>query len=182
MTLEDKRQKYAKEDYDLFLQVDMGQMKALANAIMEAKTVFVGGWGRAGVTGKLLSMDLSQIGIPTYVVSDTGICTPAAHPGDLFVICSNSGTTSSVVALAEKAQKNGVDIALVSSNPESVIGKMAKINVVIPKTVDEMSREDSAWWSFYHVDVQVMDFVREIIMERTKQNMKDIMYYHNNLE
>ena len=27
-----------------------------------------------------------------------------------------------------------------------------------------------------------VDFVREIIMERTKQTMKDIMYYHNNLE
>lgn len=36
--------------------------------------------------------------------------------------------------------------------------------------------------AFYHVDIQVMDFVREIIMERTKQTMKDIMYYHNNLE
>ena len=54
--------------------------------------------------------------------------------------------------------------------------------MVIPKMVNEVEREDSAWWSFYHVDIQVMDFVREIIMERTKQTMKDIMYYHNNLE
>ena len=182
MTLEEKRQKYAKEDFELFLRVDMEQMRKLAEAIMNAKTVYVGGWGRAGVTGKLLSMDLSQIGIPTYVVSDIGICQPAAHPGDLFVICSNSGTTRTMVTLAEKAKELGIDIALISSNAESAIGKMAKVNVVIPKSSDEMSREDSAWWPFYHVDVQVMDFIREIIMERTKQTMKDIMYYHNNLE
>lgn len=114
-------------------------------------------------------MDLSQIGIPTYVVSDIGICQPAAHPGDLFVICSNSGTTRTMVTLAEKAKEVGVDIALVSSNADSTIGKMAKVNVVIPKMANEVEREDSAWWPFYHVDIQVMDFVREIIMERTKR-------------
>ena len=97
MTLDEKRMQYAKEDFDLFQAVDMKQMVALADAIQEAKTVYVGGWGRAGVTGKILSMDLSQIGIPTYVVSDIGICQPAAHPGDLFVICSNSGTTRTMV-------------------------------------------------------------------------------------
>ena len=182
MTLDEKRMQYAKEDFDLFQAVDMKQMVALADAIQEAKTVYVGGWGRAGVTGKILSMALSQIGIPTYVVSDIGICQPAAHPGDLFVICSNSGTTRTMVTLAERAKELGVDIALVSSNADSTIGKMAKVNVVIPKKVNEKEREDSAWWSFYHVDIQVMDFVREIIIERTKQTMKDILYYHNNLE
>ena len=182
MTLEEKRLQYAKEDFDLFMKVDVKEMMALADAIQEAKTVFVGGWGRAGVTGKILSMNLSQIGISTYEVSDIGICQPAAHPGDLFVICSNSGTTRTMVALAERAKELGVDIALISSNADSAIGKLAKVNVVIPKTQMEMDREDSAWWPFYHVDGQVMDFVREIIMERTKQTMKDIMYYHNNLE
>ena len=177
MNLEDIRLSCVKEDDELFLRVDMKQMEALAKAIMAAKTVFVGGWGRAGITGKVLSMNLSQIGIPTYVVSDTGICTPSAHPGDLFVICSKSGATRSIVALAERAREKGVDIALVSANPDSIIGKMAKI----PQKKD-MPEGSSAWWPFYHVDVQVMDFVREIIMQHTRQTMTDIRYYHNNLE
>ena len=122
MTLNEKRLQYAKEDLEVFQAVDMKQMEALADAIQEAKTVYVGGWGRAGVTGKILSMDLSQIGIPTYVVSDIGICQPAAHPGDLFVICSNSGTTRTMVTLAEKAKEVGVDIALVSSNGKGKCG------------------------------------------------------------
>ena len=55
MTLEEKRLQYAKEDFDLFMKVDVKQMMDLADAIQEAKTVFVGGWGRAGVTGKIRS-------------------------------------------------------------------------------------------------------------------------------
>ena len=182
MTLEEKRLKCIKEDKMSFQGVSMEEMVALADLIMDSKTIFVAGWGRAGITGKVLSMDLSQIGIPTYVVSDTAICTPAAKPGDLLVICSHSGTTRSMVVLAERAREHGVDIALVTSDGDSEIAKMAKVKVVIPERSDVEFCDMVAWWSFYHTDVQVMDFVRAIIMERTGQTVDDISRYHNNLE
>lgn len=182
MTLEEKRLRCSEEDVASFRGVDMDQMVALADAIMAANTIFVAGWGRAGITGKVLSMDLSQIGIPTYVVSDVGICTPAAKPGDLLVISSHSGTTRSMVVLAERAKEYGVDIALVTSDLDSTIAKMAKVNIVIPERKDVEFCDDVAWWSFYHTNVQVMDFVRAIIMERTGQTVDDISGFHNNLE
>ncbi|MEA4945462.1 MAG: SIS domain-containing protein [Propionicimonas sp.] len=170
----------AREDLEVFERVDEGQLNDLVEAIKEAKTVFVAGWGRAGLHGKILSMNLSQIGIPTYIVSDTGICTPAIHEGDLLVVSSNSGSTRTIAVLAEMAKEHGAKLALVSSNADSTIGKMADVNVVIPVQAD--LKRNTGWWSFYHVCTQVMDTVREYLMHDMGKTIDDILYYHNNME
>ena len=68
-----------------------------------------------------------------FSVSNIGeITTPHSAPGDLLIIGSGSGETESLISLAKKAQKGGVEIAVITMDENSTIAKMAKVVVVLP--------------------------------------------------
>ena len=81
-----ERARTGREDAEMLAGIDQAQLDAMVDAILEAKRIFVAGWGRAGNVGRILSMDCSQIGLETYCVGDNG--TPAIQPGDILVISS----------------------------------------------------------------------------------------------
>jgi len=170
----------AKEDLEVFSKVDQSQMDEMTEEIKKAKTVYVAGFGRAGLHGKILSMNLSQLGRLSYVVGDTAICTPSIHEGDLLVVNSFSGETKTIAVIAQCAKEAGARVVLVSSDAESTIGKIADVNVVVPIKLDY--DQDTGWWPFYTVSTWIMNAVREYIMWETGQSGLDLMYYHNNME
>ena len=114
-------------------KVDPAQIEEIATAIAESKRVFTAGWGRAGNIARILGMDMSQIGMLVYCVGDNG--TPSIHPGDILLINSGSGNTKTIAVIAEQAKEQGAKVALISgAAPEdSTIGKIADINVTVPR-------------------------------------------------
>ena len=71
---------------------------------------------------KAFAMRLMQIGLNSYVVGET--TTPSVQEGDLLIVASASGETGSVCMTAESAVKQGVDLIVISSAPESTLGKI----------------------------------------------------------
>lgn len=177
-----RRAELIQEDVECFLAVPQEQLDQFVDEIIAAKNVFVAGWGRAGLCGKMLAMNLVQIGLSAYVVGDLAINTPAIHKGDLLVINSGSGETKTMKVIAERAKDNGARLALVSSRVKSSIGDLADCHVLISEPDEAYSRPDSAWWPFYHVSLLVMDITRDYIMEKLGIRSETIDYYHNNLE
>lgn len=114
-------------------KVDPAQIEEIASAIAESKRVFTAGWGRAGNVVRILGMDMSQIGMLVYCVGDNG--TPSIHPGDILLINSGSGNTKTIAVIAQQAKEQGAKVALISgAAPEdSIIGKIADINVTVPR-------------------------------------------------
>ena len=86
--------------------------------------------GRSGVAIRAFTNRLMHLG---FSVSNIGeITTPHSAPGDLLIIGSGSGETESLISLAKKAQKGGVEIAVITMDENSTIAKMAKVVVVLP--------------------------------------------------
>ncbi len=110
--------------------VSAEEMDRLASAIRAARGVFAAGAGRSGLAMRGFAMRLMHMGTPAWVVGD--VTTPALKPGDLLVVGSGSRSTSTLVALAERAKKNGGTIALLTIDPGSPIAKMAATVVRIP--------------------------------------------------
>lgn len=102
---------------------------AIIDRIKNHKRIFVYGTGRSGLMLKAFAMRLMQIGLDSYVVGET--TTPSVEKGDLLVIASASGETGSVVMTAQSAVKQGVDLVVISSNPESSLGKIQKPDIII---------------------------------------------------
>ena len=119
------------EDAEMLANIDQAQLDAMAQAIMDAKRVYIAGWGRAGNCVKILAMDCSQMGMEAHICGDN--TTPSIHEGDILIIGSGSGTTKTMVILAEEAKEHGAKLGLISSNAQSTIGKMADYNIEIKR-------------------------------------------------
>ena len=191
-------------------KIDPAQVDAMAKGIAKANRVFVSGWGRAGNIIRILGMDMSQIGKTVFCVGDNG--TPSAHPGDLLIINSGSGNTKTIAVLAQQAKEQGLKVALISgAAPDaSIIGKIADINVTVPRLKNEFrppvdnsksknkglgermdwglsdeQREEMAYTEvtgYYEAAFALNEVIRKFVMEKIGAKTEDIMYYHNNLE
>ncbi len=117
--------------------LDKNQIDAFIAAILDANRIYVMGAGRSGLVAKSFAMRLMHTGFISYVVGET--ITPAVAPGDLIVAFSGSGNTKTIADIAETAKKLGVRVALVSSNPESRIGKIADFIIKIETQRDPVS-------------------------------------------
>ena len=191
-------------------KVDPAQIEEIASAIAESKRVFTAGWGRAGNVVRILGMDMSQIGMLVYCVGDNG--TPSIHPGDILLINSGSGNTKTIAVIAQQAKEQGAKVALISgvAPEDSIIGKIADINVTVPRLkkndfrppvnknvknkglgervdwgLTAEQREEMAYddvTGYYESAFALNEVIRKVVMEKIGAKTEDIMYYHNNLE
>ncbi|GMA64421.1 6-phospho-3-hexuloisomerase [Alicyclobacillus fastidiosus] len=103
------------------------QSASLIEHILQANKVFVAGAGRSGLMMTGFAMRLMHLNLPAYVVGQP--VTPSFEARDLLIIGSGSGETQSLVSMAEKAKKLGGAIALVTTTPQSTIGRIADVVV-----------------------------------------------------
>jgi len=121
--------------------VDDASIELLLKDIMCAERVFIYGAGRSGLAARAFAMRLVHLGMQTYIIGET--ITPSTHEKDLFICLSGSGETSSVIDYAKSAKKAGVKIIAITSYPQSTLGKISDLVVVIKgKTKLDISKED----------------------------------------
>ena len=77
------REQVAQTAGEALIAISQEELDALCQAILDARRIFVAGWGRAGNVIRLLSMNCSQMGLKTHIVGDNS--TPSIHEGDLLV-------------------------------------------------------------------------------------------------
>ncbi len=115
------------------------EIDAFIQEILAADRIYVMGAGRSGLVAKAFAMRLMHIGFTAFVVGET--ITPAMRRNDLLVIFSGSGRTKTIADIAETAKEIGGRIALITSNRESLIGKLADAMVIIENQRDEIRDE-----------------------------------------
>jgi len=110
-----------KEHKAVFAQLDMAQLDAFMDAIIEAKHIFVYGTGREGISMRGFAMRLAHLGKSTYwLMDDTTI---GMHEGDLFIICDGRGDIGIHRRIVEQASKTGAKIAMITGLPEGNLAK-----------------------------------------------------------
>lgn len=102
----------------------------LSSMLLDADHIFTAGAGRSGVAIKAFTNRLMHLGLSVSNVGE--ISSPHTKEGDLLLIGSGSGETESLVAMAKKAKRNGVKLALVTMDEKSTIADMADVVVVLP--------------------------------------------------
>lgn len=158
----------------------------LADVIMDAQTVFVAGAGRSGLAMKSFAMRLMHIGFETYVVGET--VTPSITNKDVLLIGSGSGSTSSLVTSANKAEAIGATICLVTIDENSPIGKLADVVLTLPAPSPKINR-DLGFRSvqpmgslFEQSLLLILDAIILLLMEKTGKTPESMFNRHANLE
>jgi 6-phospho-3-hexuloisomerase len=172
------------------------EVERFIGEILHAKRIYVMGAGRSGLVAKAFAMRLMHLGFASYVVGET--ITPAMKPGDLVIVFSGSGMTKTVADIAETAKEIGGRVALITSNKDSRIGRIADTLVIIEHHRDAI-RDEGAEFEIRQVmgehksfaplgtlfETAAMIFADAVIsrlMEITKTDEKELKDRHANIE
>ncbi len=110
--------------------LDVNDIKELIESINNSESIFIMGAGRSGFVAKSFAMRLMHLGYSVYVVGET--VTPKIKKQDLLIAISGSGETTSVLNIAMKAKSMvGSKIAVLTSNRNSNLAKLADVVVVL---------------------------------------------------
>ena len=158
----------------------------LADAILAAETTFVAGAGRSGLAMKSFAMRLMHLGFDIYVVGET--VTPSITEKDMLLIGSGSGSTSSLVVNANKADAIGATICLITIDENSPIAKMAEVVLAIPAPSPKVNR-DLGFRSvqpmgslFEQSLLLTLDAIVLLLMEKTGKTPESMFTRHASLE
>lgn len=168
-------------------KVNAEELNEFVSLIPKANKIFVAGAGRSGLAIRAFANRMMHLGLDVSVVGD--ITTTSAQEGDLLIIGSGSGETQSLVAMAEKAKKNKVNIALNTINPNSAIGKMADVKFVLPGASPKVEDEgligksvQPMGSSYEQLSFLIYDAMIMALMELLDQTTEKMFPRHANLE
>lgn len=120
-------------------EISETEVDQMITAIQTSKHIFLAGAGRSGLMIRGFANRLLHLGYSVSIVGE--ISSPHTQPGDLFLIGSGSGETTSLINQAKIAKDNGVAIGLFTTNRTSTLGKMADFLVVIPAQSKQSTSE-----------------------------------------
>lgn len=123
-------------------KVEPAQVDGICAAITAADRIFVAGKGRSGLQMRAFAMRLMHLGLTAHVVDD--VTTPAIGAGDLLLLGSASGHTSSLLRYVDTARETGAALAAFSGNLDSPIAAAARTVAYIPASNFKAGRNTGA--------------------------------------
>ncbi|MER9303326.1 SIS domain-containing protein [Mesorhizobium sp. M0496] len=111
-------------------RVDEHRIDAACKMLAGARQIVVYGCGREALQVKGFAMRLYHLGLPVAVVGD--MTTPPLGSGDVFLVSSGPGETSTVLTLMQVAQGAGATNLLLTAQAESGAAKRADFTLLIP--------------------------------------------------
>jgi 6-phospho-3-hexuloisomerase len=124
--------------------IDLSQVECLLEALIKArdsgKKILLVGIGRSGLVARAFAMRLMPLGFKVYVIGET--ITPKFNDGDVVLIISGSGRTSIPVAVSGMAEKIGVNVVILTSYPNSPVGRISDEVIFIPGREEVMEENE----------------------------------------
>lgn len=114
----------------LLAQVRSEEVAAAEAMLARAPRVFAFATGRSGFILRTFVMRLNHLGQPAFFVGDAS--TPPVGGGDLFLVVSGSGSTSTTLGAAMEAARHGAEVLAVVGSRMSPLGQLAAAVVEVP--------------------------------------------------
>ncbi|MFA0087628.1 hypothetical protein BCU70_05300 [Vibrio sp. 10N.286.49.C2] len=114
-------------------EIEDKTLDLLIESLEPKKRVFYYGCGRSGIFLSSFANRLLHLGFEIYSLND--ITKPKAEAGDIFLVTSGSGETSSVVSFVSKSKNIGMKIIAFSAQQQSSMASLLTADdalVVIP--------------------------------------------------
>lgn len=111
-------------------RVDESHVDEACRMLAAARRIGVHGLGREGLQMKGFAMRMFHLGMPVSVVSDMTM--PPLGQGDLFLVSSGPGETSTVLTLMQVARQAGATNLLLTAEPQGSAARLADYTLLIP--------------------------------------------------
>jgi 6-phospho-3-hexuloisomerase len=164
--------------------VSEADVDALREAILGAKRIYITGKGRTGLQMRAFAMRLMHAGLTVHVIDD--VTTPAINAGDLLIIGSGSGATSSLVQYAVRTKALKAQIALITAAPTSSIAQEANVVLRIVASSPKIEGSVGSFQPMANLFEQslliVLDILIMQIMDKLNLTSEQMFTRHANLE
>jgi arabinose-5-phosphate isomerase len=142
--------------------------------------VIVSGVGKSGHIGKKIASTLASTGTPSFFIHPT----EASHGDlgmiqkeDICLLISNSGEASEFYDILNFIRKSSLQMAAISSNPESTLMKAASFKLTIPKS-EEVCPIGLAPTTSAILTLAIGDAIAVSLMEQRNFNKSDYSVFH----
>ena len=168
--------------------IDQNQVLKLIELIVEIDSkdgrIFIYGAGRSGFIGRCFAQRLMHLGIKSCFVSDA--VTYRYARGDLLIVISGSGETTSPKAIAEEAKEIGGKIALFTGNLKSTIATLSDLAIKVEgKSKEKATSQDSLapFTSLFDIStLSILDSIGASLMLLLGITENDINKRHASIE
>jgi 6-phospho-3-hexuloisomerase len=167
-------------------RVDEIRIDAACAMLAGARRIAVHGCGREALQVKGFAMRLHHLGLSVSVVGD--MTTPPLAAGDVFLVSSGPGETSTVLALMRVARQARATVLLLTAQPESNAAALADVTLLIPAQTmadDQGAQKTSAlpMGSVFEGALFVLFEVMVLKLKRlTGQSAEAMRARHTNME
>lgn len=111
-------------------RMDDSQIDAACKLLAQARQIVAYGCGREALQVKGFAMRLYHLGLPVSVVGD--MTTPPLGAGDVFLVSSGPGETSTVLTLMQVAHNAGATNLLLTAQAGGSAAQLADTTLLIP--------------------------------------------------
>ncbi|MDR0678286.1 MAG: KpsF/GutQ family sugar-phosphate isomerase [Holosporaceae bacterium] len=142
--------------------------------------VIVSGIGKPGHIGRKISATLASTGTPSFFLHPA----EASHGDlgeisneDILLVLSLSGNTQELIPMLSYANRFGIDIVALTSNPESILAKSATVCITMPQ-IDEACPYNLAPTTTTTMMLSLGDVIALCLLKRKEFNREDFKNLH----
>jgi len=166
-------------------KIPENDIKNFIELIYKARKIFIYGAGRSGFIGRSFAQRLMHLGFDSVFIGDS--ITPQFTASDLLIIISGSGETTTPVAIAKKSKELKGTLILITSKPQSTIGKISDLIIDIKsKSKADISGDTkilAPYTSLFDITtLSFFDSIARVIMDDRNITEYDIDKRHATLE
>jgi 6-phospho-3-hexuloisomerase len=110
-------------------RIDPAVISKAVDLLAHAPQIFVYGAGRSGIVGRAFAMRLVQTGLRAYVIGES--VTPIVRRGDVVLILSGQGESSSSIQTANIVRREGAELIVLTAHGASKIAHTASLLIVV---------------------------------------------------
>ena len=161
------------------------EINNLVSEIYRSRKIFIYGAGRSGFIGRAFAQRLMHLGLDSVFIGDS--ITPQFKKDDLLILISGSGETTTPFSIAQKCKKLDGKLVLITSHPQSTIGRLADIIINIKSKsksdLNENSETLAPYTSLFDITtLALFDSIARVIMDEKQITERDIDMRHATLE
>lgn len=172
------------ENLKLAKQINPAEVNALVEEIKSANRIFLMAAGRSGLALKMAAMRFMHLGYTVYVVGE--VITPAILEGDVLLVASGSGTTSTVLSAAEKAKKQNARVVAITADAQSKLAALAdQVILINAATKTDFGVSLSSQYAgslFEQFTLFVLESIFMTLWQESGLTKEDLWPKHANLE
>jgi 6-phospho-3-hexuloisomerase len=165
-------------------RVRVKDLRAVEDAILASRRVFVTGLGRTGLMARGFAMRLMHLGRQVFHVGD--VITPAIAEGDLLIICTRTGRSKVLSHYIQIARRARARVAVVTATADSAAAARAHVTLPIddrPARRSRSSRPPPPLGSLFEQALLiVLDQVVLDLMQRLDLTEEDMARIHTEFE